>query len=169
MSNDVKDMREDTLRTSERKSTVSKEKGKHTGHRRKHGWGWGMEGGRWRDGERGKVVETEVKNVMRSRKSCKGWCFLWMGSQQRVLNEVSNMIWLMFLTGSSVLSIQWTKARVEPGTHLGGSHNNPVEKLIVTLSRVVTVEVLRTHWIQAIFWRQSQQDMVWIKCIIHKW
>lgn len=33
MSKDVKDMREDTVRTSERKSTISREKGKHTGHK----------------------------------------------------------------------------------------------------------------------------------------
>lgn len=33
MSKDIKDMREDTIRTSERKSTLSREKGKHTGHK----------------------------------------------------------------------------------------------------------------------------------------
>lgn len=44
-----------------------------------------------------------------------------------------------------MLSIQWTKAGVEPGTRLGGAHSNPVGKLIVTLSRVATVGVLRTH------------------------
>ena len=82
-------------------------------HRRKHGWGWGMEGGWWREGEREKVVETEVKKVMRSRRSSKGWCFLWMGSQRRVLNEVTNMIWHVF---NRVLCVEHTMGKNKSGT-----------------------------------------------------
>lgn len=52
------------------------------------------EDGAWREasGVKGQVVEAGVKDLMGSRRACKGWHLLSMGSQWRVLNEVSDIV-----------------------------------------------------------------------------
>lgn len=62
MSKGVKEMRAETTRISGRKSIASREKSKYKEHK---AWSWqGM-------GTEGKVIETDVKDFMRSKRSYK--------------------------------------------------------------------------------------------------